>query len=239
MRKSIIALAALALTSTTALAADYAEPVPEAFSWTGFYIGAYGAYNDVHRDSSYGFVGGDVFPFEDFESDFDGFSGGAILGFNYQFDSIVVGIEGDVGFASIEDNDGNAGDGLGGGFGSIKEEIDMTYGVRARLGYAMDRTLLFIQGGVTWAEYEAELDGIAIPPGFEDYSDETLFGWQIGGGVEHAVTDMITVRLDYLYTDYESGDAETLLLPEPAFDHDYDLDSHTLRIGVNFLFNAF
>lgn len=235
MRKSIIAVAAFALTSTSALAADYTEPVPEAFSWTGVYAGLFAAYSDVGRDLELSTVNTSV----ELDDSFSGFSGGALLGFNYQFDSVVIGIEGDVAFASIDESDIIS---AGATVTNIEDEIDTTYGIRARLGYALDRTLLFVSGGVAWADYEAKLratDG--IDSATADLSDETLFGWQIGGGVEQAVTDNVTVRLEYLYTDYdsESNGIDVNGDGVDEADSEVDLDSHTIRLGVNFLFGAF
>lgn len=228
MRKSIIAMAALALTSTTALAADYAEPAPEAFSWTGFYIGAWAAYNDVNRNNELSAGGPTTI---DLEDSFSGFSGGALLGFNYQFDSIVVGLEGDIGLADINDNNTLAAAAV------LEDDIDTTYGIRARLGYAVDHTLLFITGGVAWADYEFTLSSLTGGTSI-DLFDDTLFGWQFGGGVEQAVTDNITVRLEYLYTDYDD-DTDSFSTGGATIDTEADLDSHTIRLGVNFLFNAF
>lgn len=228
MRKSIIVLAALALGSGSALAADYSEPAPEAFTWTGFYAGLFASYNDVSREID---LPAGAPPFN-FDADYSGFSGGGLVGFNYQFDSIVVGIEGDIAFASIDGSSGISGTPF-----SLHDEIDTTYGVRARLGYAIDRTLLFVTGGAAWADFEATLGGVVIGLPDNTLVDETLFGWQFGGGVEHAVADNITVRLEYLYTDYEDEKSSNPFAP--AFDNlDYDLESHSLRLGVNFLLNS-
>jgi outer membrane immunogenic protein len=99
----------------------------------------------------------------------------------------------------------------------------MTYAIRARFGYAIDNTLLFLQGGVAFAEFGAESGGVSI-------LDDTLTGWQIGAGVEHAFTENITVRLDGLYTDYGSTDDISVA---PA---GFDVENFTVRLGVNFLF---
>jgi outer membrane immunogenic protein len=225
MRKSIIAAAAFGLMSTTAFAADYAEPAPEVFSWTGFYIGAWAAYNDVNRTNTLSTPTSTVSI--ELEDSFSGFSGGALLGFNYQFDSLVVGLEGDIGISDINDTET---------LSIFQDDIDTTYGIRARLGYAVDHTLLFIEGGVAWADYEFSLNsptgGTSI-----DLFDKTLFGWQIGGGVEQAVTDNITIRLEYLYTDYDDKDDE-FTTGGTTVTTEADLDSHTIRLGVNFLFGG-
>jgi opacity protein-like surface antigen len=89
--------------------------------------------------------------------------------------------------------------------------------LRARLGYAIDRTLLFVTGGIAWADYEAKIVSIPVLIGKPQLLDDTLTGWQIRGGIEQALEDNITLRLDYLYTRYDSeGWGEGLPAPLPA-----------------------
>jgi outer membrane immunogenic protein len=192
-------LGVMALASPAAMSADI-DPAPAAFDWTGIYLGGYVGYTNFDTE-----IGG-------VDNSFDGFTGGGILGANYQINQIVLGIEGDVGFVDAD-----------GDFAAPivhSQEVDMTYAIRARLGYAIDNTLLFLQGGVAFAEFNAE-DAVGV-----SLADETLTGWQIGAGVEHAFTDNITVRLDGLYTDYgNTGGAA-----------DFAVENFSARLGVNFLF---
>ncbi len=195
------ALGVMAMSSTAAMSADI-DP-PAAFDWTGIYLGGYVGYTNF--DTEILGVG----------NSFDGITGGGILGANYQINQIVLGLEGDIGFTSAN-----------GDFTAPiahSQDVDMTYAIRARLGYAIDNTLLFLQGGVAFAEFGAESGGASI-------LDDTVSGWQIGAGVEHAFTENITVRLDGLYTDYGSTDDISVA---PA---GFDVTNFTVRLGVNFLF---
>jgi outer membrane immunogenic protein len=196
-----VAVGVMSVSSTAAMSADVSAPV--AFDWTGLYFGGYVGYTNFDTE----ILGAD--------NSFDGITGGGIIGANYQIDQIVMGLEGDIGFT-----------GANGNFVAPiahSQDVDMTYAVRARLGYAADNTLFFLQGGVAFAEFGADAGGVSI-------LDDTLTGWQIGAGVEHAFTENITVRLDGLYTDYGNTDDITVA---PA---GFDVINFTVRLGVNFLF---
>jgi opacity protein-like surface antigen len=65
----------------------------------------------------------------------------------------------------------------------------------------MDDTLLFMTAGGAYAE------GLL----YDNVSTTNTklkgkhWGWSIGAGAEHAVTDQFRLRLDYLYTQFDSG----------------------------------
>jgi outer membrane immunogenic protein len=196
-----VAAAGLAVSSVAALSADVETPA--AFDWSGFYFGAYVGYVDFDTEIL------------NVDNSFDGITGGAIAGFNYQIEQIVLGLEGDIGFTDAD-----------GAFAAPvvhSQEVDMTYALRARVGYAIDNTLLFLQGGVAFADFEVNAPGLFT-------LDDTVVGYQVGGGVEHAFTENFTVRLDALYSDY--GSTKNI----PIAPADFDVESFTARVGVNFLF---
>jgi outer membrane immunogenic protein len=204
MHRICLAFSAFALASTSAIAADL-QPIP-VFDWTGAYVGAFASYSTLNSTASLGGVSDKV--------NLDGFGGGMLLGYNYQMDSLVLGMEADVAFQDVD------------GSSSLPaphtQEIDTTFGGRVRLGYAIDNTLLFIQGGIAAAQFDADLAGGG------GIASDTLVGFQVGAGLEYAFTDNWTMRADYLYTDYESvvGNPPVKFSP----------DGHTFRLGISYLF---
>ena len=118
---------ALALLSSVAAAADiptFSPPpapmlstTPIAYNWSGFYVGAHGGW---------GFGDG---AFE------DGFVVGGQLGVNWQFNSFVLGAEGDGSFT-----DWDATDAVG--------------TVRLRGGFALDRFMPYATGGAAFRDFE-------------------------------------------------------------------------------------
>jgi outer membrane immunogenic protein len=206
MRRIFISLSVLALASTSALAADTDPGPAPAFDWTGVYLGAYASYSTFESNAALGAVSDDV--------TLDGFGGGMLLGYNYQLDNLVLGLEGDAAFLNVEGSSALP--------APHEQSIDTTFGARMRLGYAIDNTMLFFQGGLTAGQFDADLAAGG------NIASKTLLGWQIGGGVEHAFTDNWTARADYLYTDYEKVTGNPPVTFNP--------DGHTIRLGINYLF---
>ncbi|QPC42446.1 porin family protein [Kaustia mangrovi] len=228
-----LALAAGAGGAPAAQAADLyvpPPPPPPMWSWTGFYGG-------VHAGMVDGDIDGD--PFFGQKSDFsnnetvldpNGFMGGIQAGYNYQIDSIVLGVEGDFSLGDVDDT------AYPFVFGPSRAEaqIDWMATIRARVGWAMDRTLFYATGGMAFTDLELKLDSA----GFGDKDSNSYFGWTVGGGVEHAVTDHITLKAEYLYADFGKegfsfyGGGQEL----PETSDDFKLKTHTFRVGVNYLF---
>ena len=239
MKKLLLASAALMI-SHAAYAADVVieEPIPvvvEGFSWTGFYVGVHGGYGwaDGEFDAPVA-PGVSVVS----EQDLDGFLIGAHAGAQYQFDNnVVLGVEVDVDYRD--------GDGSGGFFAAgapvgpagltLDTEYNWTGSARLRAGYAMDRWLPYITGGFAFADYDASLGGIPIPPGAPGTSfSETSVGWTLGGGVEYAFTDNLIFRAEYRYSDF--GDEDVFLAFPAAPGSSYEIESHDVTIGVSYKF---
>jgi outer membrane immunogenic protein len=147
------------------------------------------------------------------------FSGGAQLGFNYQFNpSFLVGLEADIqGVAGSSVNTtfaGLAADPLGTATimqttGQFQASLDYIGTVRARAGYLVTPTLLIYgTGGLAYANANlsssyatTDLSGF-YGPGYAtaSYSD-TRIGWTAGGGVEWMFLPNWSAKLEYLYYD--------------------------------------
>jgi outer membrane immunogenic protein len=97
----------------------------------------------------------------------------------------------------------------------------------------MDDTLLFLAGGVAWAQ--GNLDGII---GATPYNiDGTHWGWSIGGGFEHAMSDHVRIRLEYLYTRFASDNYFESVCGPGTCDADIqDFDDHEVKAGVLWAF---
>lgn len=208
---TVLAASALGLASAPAFAADFgaAEPLPTppavaaepTNNWTGFYLGALLGYTFGTAETG---AVGDV--------DVDGVDGGAYAGANWQYDSFVLGIEGDVLASGVEGDEAGIGvdQGLNGS-------------LRARAGIALDRFLLY--GTAGGAATDVELSDAS------GSDDAVLLGWTAGAGAEALVTENITARVEYRYSDYED---ETFTLG--GGDVGTDLSTHSVRAGVGFKF---
>ena len=232
MAKYLVSVAALALFSTGALAADLPSyeappvvaPVPEDFSWTGFYAGLQAGYawGDLEANT---IVGNN----EDEEFDAEGVVGGIFLGFNYGLtDSFVIGLEGDfegTGIDTDEDDEDGPED--------FEADVNWQGSIRGRLGFTADRFMFYGTGGIAFADFDTNYDdGVAGGPDDDDEDGETEMGWTAGAGVDYAFTDNIFVRGEYRYADYADFDDDE----DDAIGEVQDLETHTIRAGVGFKF---
>lgn len=224
MKSALLGAVALLALAGQAVAADIETPPtdepPADYNWSGFYLGlqaGYGWGNADQKDNS-GLTAEDV--------DVEGFFGGAHAGYNFQIDSIVLGIEGDAEYTDLDgEDDGDSGD-------TNRLETDFAASIRARLGFAFDRTLIYATGGVAFLEGE----GKVTDPGEEESLDTSFTGWTVGGGVDHAITDEISAGIEYRYTDYgnEFEDYE-----DNGYERSFDPEVHTVRGRVSWHFQPF
>jgi outer membrane immunogenic protein len=188
--KICVALSALVPTAS-AMAADMdtlpPPPVanlrPATYDWTGFYAGVWTgvACIDGHLvDNIAGLT---------WLNAGCGFKGGGLAGYNQQFGNYVIGAEIDAGRTTTLATNRDVG-GADFSFG-----LDYLVTARARAGWAMDDTLFYLTGGGAWAQGR-----VVHTNGVGNDLTAQEFGWTVGGGIEHAVTDRFRLRLEYMYT---------------------------------------
>ena len=204
---AIIAAASTVVFSPVASAADMpvkAPPrvsvPPPVYNWTGFYVGGHVGYlwGRTHVEEE-GTVVEDGAPT-------NGVIGGALAGYNWQYNQFVFGLEGDFGWTNAK------GTGTAQQTTTIttqapnKYDFDWTGHVRGRVGYAADRWLFFVAGGLAIADFNFHEGAITTttvvvpPPG------GTYVGWSIGGGIEYAITQNLLGRVEYLYDHFGHKD---------------------------------
>jgi len=243
---ALLATAAVAVLSAPASAADLparmptkAPPLaPPPYNWSGFYVGVNLGGSWGNQDNTLQTVGGVV---SSTNSDhIDGVIGGGQIGFNWQYNQWVVGLEADI------QGSGQKGDGSfflpGGGVLLVIPSTSISYEdklnwfgtVRGRVGWAFDRWLPYITGG--WAFGHGEINGTTAIgaaatsfSGSKDYS-----GWTIGGGVEWAFYDQWSAKLEYLYINF--GDGPTVAVSPALNIASGTLTDNIVRAGLNYKF---
>jgi outer membrane immunogenic protein len=230
----ILAAAAATLVAGAAVAADLPSRRPPAaaaytpapiFTWSGLYFGLNGGGWINNTTTNYGFGSGKL-----------GGGGGLIggtIGYNWQASpNLVVGVEADVDYRTKTN--------VTVPFGGSTSTNDGYLGtVRGRVGYSIDRVLLFATGGLAFGSViapsmiSAPLLGVI---GFPAGSSGSSLGWTVGGGVEFAITPNWSVKGEYLYADLGSKvlSYNTLALPVAVTERTAE---HAARVGVNYRFN--
>lgn len=242
--KYLIAASVVALTAASgAQAADVVmaqEPAPvvaaPVFSWTGFYGGAQigGSWADTDL-SGRGRVGDYR---QGFSPDPSGFMGGLYVGYNYDIgNNIVLGVETDWAWADMDESDsadfGLTDGSMGKSTGKIKEK--WAGATRVRVGYAADRWMPYIAGGVAYAKVDSSFRikdsaGNTVP-GYSVSDSDTMTGWTIGAGVDYAMTDHLILRAEYRYSDFGDQDYSN-----DNIKYNVDYKTNDFRVGVAYKF---
>jgi outer membrane immunogenic protein len=169
-----------------------------------------------------------------------GFVGGQI-GYNQQFNSFVLGVEGDAQWADLRDSACGivcqiAGPAFGGGavFQTVSQHLTWFATARGRAGWAHDGYLFYVTGGAAWAGLE-ETDAIGGPPTLAATFSRTKSGWAAGGGVEARLWDNWSAKLEYLRMDFGST-SNTILLPGGSLTTTSSIREDTVRAGLNYKF---
>jgi|GEM_PF-926945 len=109
--------------------------------------------------------------------------------------------------------------------------------IKGRLGFALNNFLPYVTAGVSFADtgmrYDNELN--------DKYQKDTVqTGWILGAGLEYALCGSLSIRTEYLYTDY--GDPISMPMSvisnqfDPAGFAQMNLISHSVRAALNIRF---
>jgi outer membrane immunogenic protein len=239
------ATAASLIMGGAAHAADfYAPPEPvTAFDWTGLYVGVHagGGWGTKEWTDPFIAKGGETESLGDLtlqNYNINGFLGGGQIGYNWQHDWVVFGVEAQ---ASLSDMKGS--DLFFGGKGTARSKVDALGSFAGRIGGSFDRTMLYVKGGAAWAREKHTIDLFFggkndSERGDSTSSSDTRWGWMFGGGVEHAFTDRISGKLEYNYMDFGKK-THRFPIPEEedlVFGSGIRQKIHLVKAGINFRF---
>lgn len=211
---------------------------PAAFSWEGLYAGAQLGY-----ESSYLRYTGKKGDKDDINTGLDntfgkpaGVSGGLYAGYNIDLGSnIVAGLDGDINLNAVKKETTVEGD--ENKTNIAKSRFDGA--VRARLGYSLGRILPYVAGGLSFADCQSAeglTDGELAKGKKPAY--KVASGWNLGAGVDYAVSDNLVLRADYRYQDLKNP-AESFLKDNKVVtkdSKDISLRSNNFRVGVAYKF---
>ena len=166
---------------------------PATFDWSGPYVGVFGAavavdgtFDGTCTSGGVPCVPPAIPTFTDMEHSGIGYAGGFLLGWNYQIDSFVMGIEGDWAFGGTVATNDEPGIDTDLSFNNIAT-------LRARAGFALNNTLLYFSGGLAAVDMEF---GAVMSTSESDSA--WVYGWTVGGGLEHAFSQNFSGRIEYL-----------------------------------------
>ena len=227
-----VAIASSAAAADLPLKARTAQPVfAPNLSWTGFYIGinvgaGWGTQEGVTTLSN-----GNVYQQSSYTT--NGFMFGGQAGYNWQLAGpVVIGIEGSIAGADIS---GTSMCLLRTGSGTpqttCNSEINWVGDISGRVGFTVDRALVYVKGGYAWADTDQNLRLTNTTAN----GGSTRSGWLLGTGVEYAFMSNWSAKVEYNYIDFGS---ETLSVVNSGSGSTYTRDLnqtlHTVKFGVNY-----
>jgi outer membrane immunogenic protein len=188
-----------------------------------------------------------------------GFTGGGQVGYNQQFGSIVAGLEADINYADINARrSGSSNFAIGGVTGSealsSRNATDYFGTLRGRVGFLpMERLMVYGTGGLAYGNVDTSTSAAFTTnvPGVGSFAStyggshsSTQLGYTVGGGVEYAVTDNITLKGEYLYVDLGRSSTTATATSGPVIAGDSfttrnNTEFSVARAGVNWKFNGF
>jgi outer membrane immunogenic protein len=220
MKKLLLASTLLATLAVSAHAADLgykkpsmsAVPMMAAYNWTGFYVGIQGGY---------GFGGENRHtqpPLRSGNFDLKGGLVGGTIGYNYQLSNrVVLGAEGDYAWSGIKGSTP-----VNCAAPGCKTDIRSFGTARARVGYAFDRILPYVTGGLALGDVRGRVGAAGLS------GSEFRAGWTLGAGVEAAIWQNATAKVEYLYYDL----SKSTYVPNISTTS----KGHIVRAGLNYRF---
>lgn len=159
---------------------------------------------------------------------------GGQFGYQHQFGKVVIGVEGDFDKVVDNENEARAASSSSFDIFDDSDTVDSVLtsrritrvnwqgSVRGRLGYTIGCFLLYGTGGVAFADVENQagdhvtshvfdtFEGIVEEPGgaqihgLSHREDDTLVGWTAGGGAEYALSNLVSLGIEYRRNDFGS-----------------------------------
>lgn len=129
---------------------------------------------------------------------------GLRAGYDWQTGNVVFGAVADISRADIQDSVS--------AFSTtparyaFSREINYVVGMRGRLGYAMDRLLIYGTAGLAYGDLDRSFTTSNGANSFTERDNDGVWGPQYGVGAEFALNERISVGAEYLWTSLNDDD---------------------------------
>jgi outer membrane immunogenic protein len=200
--------------------APYADNAA-AKNWQGAYLGLTVGFGGGESHRNFNYAGGGTTG--DFNT--NGVIGGGAAGYNWQSNSLVLGVEGDM-----------SGTGIGGqtqcpstSYTCYSENTWLAT-LRPRIGVALANFMPYVTGGLALGDIHAYSHNPATTT-HSDFTD-TQLGWTAGAGAEFPVYGNWSFKAEYLYVQFDDahGPSSSGLPSTVSF------DENIVRAGMNYRF---
>ena len=268
MKLSISSVAVLATLVASAIAASAADMPVKApayvsvYNWSGFYAGVNAGVGFGRASTSTdtvfsptGYFAATSVPAISAagsqSANKAGFTGGVQIGYNWQTNNTVLGLEADFGYMGLR-----ASQSAGAVYPccaptafvvSSTAKTDWLMTLRPRVGFTSNNWLLYVTGGLAVGQVKGDFnftDTFAAATESASIS-KTKVGWALGAGVEYGMAGPWSLKLEYLHVDLGSvsGTSTNLAAFTPAinfptnvYTHSVKVSDDIVRVGLNYKF---
>ena len=138
------------------------------------------------------------------DDDDSGLDYGLRAGYDWQTENVVFGAVADVTRADI--NDAVTGYSTTPAFYTMDREVNYVVGLRGRLGYAMDRILVYGTAGIAYGDLDRAFTTSNGANSFTERDNDGVWGPQYGVGAEYAFNERMSIGAEYLWTSLTDED---------------------------------
>lgn len=157
--------------------------------------------------------------------------GGLYAGYNWQFNSIVAGLELDANLSGTSKSVSAIGP-IVFAPGTVRARSNFEGGLVAKVGVAFDNALLYVLGGASLADFSTRYNLGGPVQTF----DNTRFGWTLGAGAAYKFTPNWSARVEYRYSDYGSQNDAVLAIGGNIIRH--SLSTQRVMVGLTYQFGG-
>jgi outer membrane immunogenic protein len=253
MRMTKTLTAAAIAASTLAVGAANAADIPRGappppvvqalpiFTWTGLYVGLNGGYVFETGKSTItgtpGLLGTGLTPGPQ-KTLGDGYTIGVQAGYNYQIGAFVAGLEADVNYVDLGKTIVST---TGGLTTTLTQNTSYLATLRGRLGVAFDRVMIYGTGGLAMGNHYAATSLTGLGGGWDGTKSEVKFGYAVGAGLEYAITNNWSAKLEYIYYDlgkhdFASPQVSGAIIPGVSGTTKAENKGNIVRAGLNYRF---
>lgn len=236
----------------------YQPPPVQVFSWTGWYVGVNGGWgwgNSSGRLNSFTTTpaGADFTPAvtaggtpRNLGANHDGGFGGGQIGYNWQSNYWVYGLESDIqgaDFGRTATVTFPGGGGIVPSTSTGRDHIDWFGTFRGRIGITANQVLFYGTGGLAYGGVRTSATNIFVPPNLGTFTggvSDTRVGWAAGAGIEWAFAPNWSLKGEYLHMDLGSSGVtivDPVNFPTASANFRYRHEVDTFRLGVNYRLN--
>jgi outer membrane immunogenic protein len=200
------------------------DEVPTAGKWAGIYLGINGGYGFGSSQWSLAAVTTNAF-------NTGGFLLGGTIGVNYAVSQVLFGLEGDLDWSTLNGSVGGCAVNTGGAAAACETKNNLLGTVRARVGYSLDRTLVYVTGGGAFGSIQTGLN----PP--TSFNTAAHLGLAVGAGVEFALSPNWSAKAEYLFLDFNNASCSGTAACGSAASAAVVLTENIIRGGLNYKFS--